>query len=246
MAEFLVSSHTLAEAEYSGPEEALGKMLRYRWKDDEIEGSIIGIVNDMNLYSFHRMVYPIVFWMTPVEQHNYLSIRLDADRYSEALTAVRSTWKRLVPDFPLDYSFLDESFEALHRADIRLNDIFRIFSATAVAVACMGLFGLAVFTAEQKTKEIGIRKVLGAPFSSIYMLLSKTFVKCVILANFIAWPAAYFIMRRWLANFVYRTDLNITIFIASGFVAMAVAILTVSWQAIRAARTRTVDSLRYE
>ena len=129
---------------------------------------------------------------------------------------------------------------------MRLGDIFQTFSITAVIIACMGLFGLAVFTAEQRTKEIGIRKTLGASFSNIYVLLSKTFVKCVVLANIVAWPAAYFIMRQWLGNFVYRITLDIWIFLVSALTALAVAILTVSWQAVRAARARTVESLRYE
>jgi ABC-type antimicrobial peptide transport system permease subunit len=200
----------------------------------------------MNLFSFHRAAYPIILLMTPVQQHDYLSVRLDANRYGEALTAIRSVWKRLVPDYPLDYFFLDESFEALHRSDKRLGDIFRYFSATAIIVACMGLFGLAVFTAEQKTKEIGIRKTLGASIISIYLLLSKSFVKWVLLANIIAWPTAFFIMRKWLDNFVYRTTLDLWILIVSGMMALAVSLLTVSYQSIKAARANPVDSLKYE
>ncbi len=200
----------------------------------------------MNLYSFHRAAYPIILQVTSIRRHNYLSVRLDANRYGEALTAIRSVWKRLIPDYPLDYFFLDESFEALHRADRRMSDIFRYFSATAVVVACMGLFGLAVFTAEQKTREIGIRKTLGAPIISIYFLLSKSFLKWVFLANVIAWPIAYYFMYKWLENFVYRVNLGIGVFVASAIIALLIAVLTVSRQSIKAATANPVDSLRYE
>ena len=242
--EFLVSEYTIVEAGYANPESALGKHVEWVWEGHS--GTIIGVVNDLNLFSFHRVAYPIILLLTPVWQHNYLSIRLDANRYGEALTAIRSVWKRLVPDYPLDYLFLDESFEALHRADKRLGDIFRYFSATAIVVACMGLFGLAVFTAEQKTKEIGIRKTLGAPAFGIYLLLAKSFVKWVVLANVIAWPVALFVMKAWLQSFVYRISLSVWIFIVSGLTALAVALLTVSYQSIKAARANPVDSLKYE
>jgi len=245
-AEYLVSEQAVAEAGYPSPQEALGKRIQWRSRRGENNGFIAGVIHDMNLYSFHRAAYPMILQITPIQQHHYLSVRLDANRYGEALTAIRSAWEQLVPDYPLDYFFLDESFEALHRADRRLGDIFRYFSATAVFVACLGLFGLAVFTAEQKTKEIGIRKTLGAPIISIYLLLSKSFVKWVLLANVIAWPVAFFMMRRWLDNFVYRTRLDFWIFLASGLASLTVALLTVSWQSIKAARTRPVESLKYE
>jgi len=144
------------------------------------------------------------------------------------------------------YFFLDESFEQMHRADARLGVVLRYFGAMAVMVACMGLFGLAVFTAEQKTKEIGIRKILGAPIFSIYFMLAKSFVRWVLLANIIAWPMAFFIMRHWLHNFAYRTSLDVSIFMVSGLVSLALALLTVSWQSMRAALTQPVDSLKYE
>lgn len=242
--EFLVSEHTIVEVGYPSSQEALGKRVEWIWEGHS--GTIVGVVNDLNLFSFHRVAYPIILLMTPIQQHDYLSVRLDANRYGEALSAIRSVWKRMIPDYPLDYSFLDESFEALHRADKRLGDIFRYFSAMAIIVACMGLFGLAVFTAEQKTKEIGIRKTLGAPAFSIYLLLAKSFVKWVVLANIIAWPVAFFMMKAWLQSFVYRISLSWWIFIVSGLMALTVALLTVSWQSVKAARANPVDSLKYE
>jgi putative ABC transport system permease protein len=245
-AEFLVSAQAVTEAGYSSPEEALGKQVQWRSRSGEYSGTITGVINDMNLYSFHRPAYPMILLVTPIEQHDYLSVRLDANQYGEALTAVQSVWKRLVPDYPMDYFFLDASFEALHRADRRLGDIFQIFSLTAVVVACLGLFGLAVFTAEQKTKEIGIRKVLGASAFNIYLLLSSDFLKWVTAANILAWPIAYFLMHRWLQNFAYRVNIAPWIFVVSAAIAFVTAMLTISFQSIKASMANPVDSLRYE
>jgi putative ABC transport system permease protein len=244
--EFLVSVQAVVESGYSTLEEALGKRVHWKTRGGEYNGSITGVINNMNLYSFHRPAYPMILLISPIQQHNYLSVRLDANRYGQALTAIQSAWKRLIPDYPLDYFFLDESFELLHRADRRMSDIFRYFSITAIIVACMGLFGLAVFTAEQKTKEIGIRKTLGASFISIYLLLSKTFLKWILLANIIAWPVAYYFMTTWLQDFAYRIKFGIEIFIFSAVLALTVALITISYQSIKAAVANPVESLRYE
>ncbi len=240
--EFLISELTVTEAGYDSPLDALGKQVRYR----NVQGVINGVVSNINLYSFHKEPWAMVFFVTPIEYHNYLSIRLDANRYGEAMAHIQNVWKRLIPDYPLVYFFLDASFEKMHRADARLGVIFRYFGLMAVIVACMGLFGLASFSAEQKTKEIGIRKVLGAPIISVYLLLAKSFMKWVLLANIIAWPLAYLVMKQWLDNFVYRTRLDLWIFMASGLASFTVALLTVSWQSIKAAVTRPTESLKYE
>ncbi|MFB0565119.1 MAG: ABC transporter permease [Candidatus Aminicenantaceae bacterium] len=245
-AEFLVSTQTVAEAGYSSPEEALGKRVQWRSRDREYSGTITGVINDMNLYSFHRAAYPMILLVTPIQYHDYLSVRLDANRYGEALTAIQSVWKRLIPGYPMDYFFLDASFEELHRADRRLGDIFQYFSMIAVVVACMGLFGLAVFTAEQKTKEIGIRKVLGASAFNIYLLLSKDFLKWVTAANIVAWPIAYYGVQKWLQGFVFRTRIGWEVFLLSASMALIISIFTISFQSIKAARANPADSLRYE
>jgi putative ABC transport system permease protein len=244
--EFLVSAQTITEAGYPSPEEALGKQVQWRSRSGEYSGTITGVINDMNLYSFHRPAYPMILLITPIEQHDYLSVLLDANQYGEALTAIQSVWKQLVPNYPMDYFFLDASFEALHRADRRLGDIFQVFSLTAVVVACLGLFGLAVFTAEQKTKEIGIRKVLGASAFNIYLLLSSDFIKWVTAANIVAWPIAYFFMHKWLQNFAFRTRIGWEVFLLSAIMALIISIFTISFQSIKAARANPVDSLRYE
>ncbi len=141
---------------------------------------------------------------------------------------------------------MDENFDALYHSEERLSQIITFFSFVAIFIACLGLFGLASYTAEQRTKEIGIRKVLGAPVSRIILLLSADFTKWVLVANVIAWPVAYFAISKWLENFAYRTNLNISIFILSGALALVTALLTVSYQTLKAALANPVDSLRYE
>lgn len=240
--EFLISELTVTDAGYKSWLDAIGKEASF----GNVKGAVKGIVGNLNLYSFHSDVYSMTFFVTPIRHHNYMSIRLDAGQYGTALAHIRKVWSRVIPNYPLDYFFLDESFEQMHRAEQRLGAIFQYFGAIAVIVACMGLLGLAVFTAERRTKEIGIRKTLGAPMLNIYVMLSKTFVKWVILANIIAWPVAHYVMSQWLNNFAFRTNIDVGTFILSGFIAFAIALLTVSWQSVKSARARPIDSLKYE
>jgi len=159
---------------------------------------------------------------------------------------LQQKWDKFVPRSPFRYQFLDESLHALYESERRIGKIFRYFTGLAMFVACLGLFGLASFLAERRTKEIGIRKVMGARVSGIVILLSKEFSKWVLTANIIAWPIAYFIARKWLQGFAYRTSLSWTVFLVSALAALLVAVLTVSYQAIKAAVTDPIKSLRYE
>jgi putative ABC transport system permease protein len=204
------------------------------------------VVKDINLYSLHTPAYPIVYIVTPVARHNYLSVRIKTRNVPETLAHIQKAWRAMVPSYPLDEMFLDASFEQLHVSEQRMSEMFSVFSVLAIAVACLGLFGLAAYTAEQKTKEIGVRKVLGASASSIYVLLSREFLKWVALANVIAWPLAYLTMSTWLRNFAFRVGIGWGIFVVSAAAALAIAALTVGSQTLRAARANPVDSLRYE
>jgi len=241
--EFLVSELTAQEAGYSSPLEAVGKgavfVSRFR-------GHIAGVVSDINIYSLHQVPYSITYMITPIINHNYLSIRILPKNISETIEFIGKTWKKIVPNYPLDYFFLDASFEKMHLADKKLGEIFSAFSILAILVACLGLFGLATYTAEQKTKEIGIRKVLGASTSNIYLLLSRDFLKWVAVANILAWPVAYYAMHRWLQSFAFRASIGWEIFLLSAGMALVISLLTVSYQSIRAALANPVDSLRYE
>ena len=240
--DFLVSELTTREAGYSSPQDAVGKSASLY----EYKGQITGVVNDINIYSLHREPYSISYMVTPIESHNYLSIRVLPQNISETIGFVGKTWQRMVPQYPLDYFFLDASFEKMHNADKKMSEIFSTFSVLAIFVACLGLFGLAAFTAEQKTKEIGIRKVLGASVFNIYLLLSRDFLKWVTMANIVAWPIAYYAMHKWLQGFAFRIKIGLEVFLLSAGLALIISIFTISLQSIKAARSNPVVSLRYE
>jgi putative ABC transport system permease protein len=175
-----------------------------------------------------------------------LSIRIASDNIPQTMGLVEKKWKELDPNRPFRFLFLDDSFDSLYRQEDRLKTITFYFSFLAVLIGCLGLFGMASFTAEQRTKEIGIRKVLGASVPGIVRLLAKEFMLLVIAANLIALPVAYFAMNRWLQSFAYRMDIHPLIFVLSAALALIIALITVSYQAIRAALSNPVDSLRYE
>ena len=156
---------------------------------------------------------------------------------------LKMKWAEILPQIPFDFSFLDKTFGRQYKADEKIQAIFSNFGILAIFISCLGLFGLASFTAEQRTKEIGIRKVLGASVSGIILMLSKEFTKWVLAANVIAWPLAYFTMKQWLQNFAYRTAIGFSTFIIAGLLALVIALLTVGYQAIKAARANPVGGL---
>ncbi len=241
-AEYLISERTVTEANYASPREALGKEVVF----GDRGGFVSGVVGDINIYSLHQEPYAITYMLTPISNHNYLSIRLGPGQIAPGLEHISRVWQKLVPNYPLSYFFIDESFERMHRSDQRMGEVFTVFSVLAILVACLGLFGLVAYTVEQKTREIGIRKALGARVSSIYLLMSRDFIKWVAIANIIAWPVAYWAMNRWLQNFAYRVHVVIDIFLLAGGIALVLALVTVSFQSIKAARANPIDSLRYE
>ena len=171
---------------------------------------------------------------------------MEAGKTNAVLSQLENKWKSFAPATPFDYSFLDEEFNALYQADKRVGAVFGVFTALSVFVACLGLFGLATYTAERRIKEIGIRKVLGASVQGVVKLLSKDFIKLVLIAAVIAFPVAWWVMNKWLEDFVYRININWKVFIAAGFLVLVIALLTVSFQAIKAAVTTPVKSLRTE
>ena len=165
---------------------------------------------------------------------------------TQSIEYIEKVWKKYASGYPSKYNFIDESLDRLYTSEKRIGKIFSYFSLLTVFIACLGLFGLASFLAEQRTKEIGVRKALGATISSIALLLTKEFIKWVLVANIIAWPIAYFASNKWLQNFAYRIDIGMGPFILAGVSAFVIALLTVGYQAIKAARANPVDALRYE
>ncbi|HEV3410819.1 MAG TPA: FtsX-like permease family protein [Puia sp.] len=175
-----------------------------------------------------------------------VSVKIDGAKASEAVTFIGNTWKSVFPDHPFEYQFLDDHFKDVYRADQQVTSMVTVLAILAIFISCLGLFGLASYSAEKRVKEIGIRKVLGASIQNIVSLLSRHFVLLVLLATLIAWPLAYFAVRRWLEDYAYRIDISWWIFLLAGVLAMAIALVTVSVLAYRAANSNPVDSLHTE
>ncbi|MBU1100227.1 MAG: ABC transporter permease [Bacteroidetes bacterium] len=206
---------------------------------------VIGVVEDFHFESMHHKIRPLLIFKHP-DWPAYITMKIRPDNIRETVAHVEEVWKKFIPDKPIEYFFMDDDFARLYESEMRTSKIFSSFSLLAIFIACMGLFGLATFTTIQRRKEIGIRKSMGAGTPGIVLLLSKEFSLLVLLANIIAWPAAYYLMRLWLNNFEYRIDINLIYFLAAGAAALLIAILTICYQAIRAALANPVKSLRYE
>jgi len=206
---------------------------------------IIGVVKDFHLASLHKAIGPLYISNRP-GYLNSIVIKISSENSVHTIDLLREKWREIQPNRPLEYYFLGDSFDSQYDAEERLSDLVASFAGLAIFIACLGLFGMASFAAEQRTKEIGIRKVLGASVPGIVTLLSKDFLKIVGIANIVAWPMAYFIMKRWLQGFAYRTSIELGVFILAGFLALTIALITVSYQGIRAAIANPADSLRYE
>ena len=220
-----------------GMDEPLGKTV--------FEHKIIGVLKDYHFRSLHEKIGPLIIFHG-TRNYEYLLVKFQPGDFSKQINSLKNTWSSAVPEFPLEFHFLDEQTERMYRADIKVKEIMNTFTLLALFIACLGLFGLASFTAEQRTKEIGIRKVLGATIPGILILLSKEFVKWVLVANIIAWPVGWFVMNKWLQNFAYRINIGWWTFLLAGTLALVVTLLTVSYQAIRAATLNPVNALRYE
>ena len=208
-------------------------------------GKIIGVVKDFHFLSLHSEIEPVVLVLYP-EGFNQFAVRIRSENIPETLSFLEETWNSLAVEQAFEYRFLDQEFDALYKSEMRLEKIFTWVSILSVLIACLGLFGLASYAVERRTKEIGIRKVLGASSSRLIWLLSREFTLWVLLANVFAWPVAYFIMQQWLKNFAYRAPLGLWIFLLSGFLALGIAVLTVFIQSYRAAISDPVNTLRYE
>ena len=211
------------------------------------EWTVIGIVKDFHFESLHSKIEPMIFIALNTNRGlDYFSVKVSPIDLPKTLGIIQEKWERFSPEFPFQYYFLDERIDKVYKAEQRFGKSFNIFTIIALLIASMGLIGLASFITEEKRKEISVRKILGADFKSIIFLLANEYLKCIAVAVVIAWPVGYFIMNRWLKNFAYRTNLGVEIFILSGLLALVFALLTVSYQSVKAAVANPVDSLRYE
>ncbi len=230
----------------TGLESPVGKSFRLYDK----KGYIIGVIKDVYFGSLHQTVNPQVFHVLANMYHAWgygaILVKINGQKPEQTLSTIESYWNKMNPTAPFEYHFLDETYDNLYKSEKRLNIIFNYFTGLAIFISCLGLFGLTLFTANKRTKEIGIRKVLGASVSNIVGLLSFQFVKWVLVANLIALPVGYYVMNLWLQNFAYRIGLSVWTCVLAGLVALLIAILTVSYQSIKAAAANPVESLRYE
>ncbi len=237
----LVNEATVKEMDWENP---IGEQLESFTNNVQIY-TVVGVIKDFNFESLHNKVRPLVLRF--LKESNNMVVRFEKGMpANQAVALVKAEWQDIASNELFQYGFLDENFDALYRSEQKLGKIFYLFTSIAIFIACLGLFGLAAFIAEQRTKEIGIRKALGASVSNISALLSKEFIKYVGFAVLIAIYPAYYIMSGWLESFAYRISIGPAVFIISGVIALAIALLTVSYQAIKAARVNPVESLKYE
>ena len=236
----LLNEAAVRELGYADPADAVGK----RFEQWGREGEVVGVVKDFNYESLHHEIQPLSFRVSP--WLNYFVLQVATEDAAGVVAEVQVAWSKLVPYRPFLFSFLDQSFDAQYRAEDRFGALFGTFAALAIFIACLGLFGLATYAAQQRTKEIGVRKVLGAGVAGLVTLLARDFVKLVLAGFLLAVPIAYLGMNRWLQGFAYHTDVNLSLLLIAGVLALTIALLTVSYQAIKTALADPVKSLRYE
>ncbi len=206
---------------------------------------IIGVMKDFHFRSLHSKITPLMF-IFPKKRSNYLLIRLKTGDVAQSLKSLETTWRKSFAEYPFEYRFLDERINKLYSSEQQIEKIMKVFTLLAVFIACLGLFGLASFTTEQRRKEIGIRKVLGLSVGGIVKMLANDFTQYVLYANLISWPIAWLAMNKWLQNFAYRIQLHVWMFLTAGILALLVALLTIGYHSIRAATANPVEALRYE
>ena len=237
--EYLINE-TLAKQLGWTPQEAIGKQMRYTEMVDM--GQVVGVVKDFHFNSLYQNIEPLCMrasnWTTSI------SVKVSTKDLSSNLAAITKAWQKVIPDKPFDYEFMDDRFAAIYAAESRLNRLTQLGSSLAIFIACLGLFGLATYAVERRTKEIGIRKVMGASISSITALLSREFIRLVILATLIAGPIAWYLSEQWLENFSYRISPQWWMFLVAGLGAAALAFFTISIQSVKAALSDPVKSLR--
>jgi putative ABC transport system permease protein len=238
---FILNEQAVKQLGWTKPEDAIGKTFEVLGGK---KGHVVGVVRDFHFVSLHSKIKPLVLHLWP--WMNYLLVRIDASHVSSVLSNMGNIWREFDPDNPFTFTFLSDNFDRYYRSDKQLGQIFGSFTLLAILVACTGLLSLAAYTAEQRTKEIGVRKVLGASVPSIIGLLTREYIWLVVLANLLAWPVAYYAMNQWLQDFAYRISVGLGAFLLAGGVALLIAVLTVSYQATKAAIANPVEALRYE
>jgi putative ABC transport system permease protein len=245
---FIINETAVTELGLGTPQKALGRKLDWKvWvsntPDSVKHGTIIGVVRDFNYKNLYEKVSPAVIQIYPPAYWK-VAVKFRASAAASTVNAVKGVWDKFAPDFPIDYTFIDENFKRMYQADDRFRSLLLLFTILAVFIGCMGLFGLAAYTAERRKKEIAVRKVLGASVTNIVKKLSGEFLKPVLVGLIIASPLGWYLMKAWLDNFVYRIELGWSTFALAGVLAIIIAVLTVSFQGIKAALVSPAKNLR--
>lgn len=238
----LINEAAVAYLGFTSPVEAVGRSVDY---NNESTGQIIGVVSDFNYVTLHQQIEPLGLHFK-ADPYGYITASVATGSMRQTLGELENIWREVLPDRVFDYQFMDTVFGEMYEADQRFGRVFGIFATLAIFIACLGLFGLATFTIQQRSKEIGVRKVLGASVSGIVVLLSKEFTRLVLVALVLAIPVAYIGLDQWLGTFAYRIDIGWLSFVLAGVLAVGIALATISYQAIRAATANPIDALRYE
>ncbi|MBD2699230.1 ABC transporter permease [Spirosoma sp. BT702] len=225
---------------------AVGQKLNFDWQGETHHFEIVGVLKDFHYENLHQTIEPFTFLLNSQPEYNYIIAHVNTSNMANVLSFMEAKWKALRPDEPFQYTFLNEDFQKNYEAEARTSRIVSYFTAISILISCLGLFGLAAFAAQQRTKEIGVRKVLGASVTNIVLLLSKDFLTLVVIAILIASPVAWYAMDKWLQNFAYKIDIPWWIFVVAGLLALGIAFITVSFQSIKAALMNPVKSLRSE
>jgi putative ABC transport system permease protein len=238
-----------AAAKQIGWKNPIGKTMTYPGGNNQ-QFKVVGVVKDFNVESLHDVVTPFAMFYktskTYTSPTSYITVRIKPGDYAATIAAIQGKWKSFTPDNPFEYSFLDAEFDSLYRADQTIGKVFSVFTFLSLTVACLGLLGLAIYTAQRRTKEIGIRKVLGASVENLVTMLSKDFLKLVIMASVISFPIAWFAMNKWLQDFAYRTPVSWWVFSLAAGITLVIALATISFQSIKAALTNPIKSLHNE
>jgi putative ABC transport system permease protein len=242
---FIINEAAVKEIGWGNSQNAIGK--GFEWGLGK-KGKIIGVVKDFHYNSMQQKVAPVVMHILPLYSgwYGYISVRINTKNAKQVIGDLQKTWKQLLPDHPFEYYFVDEDYNKQYQTEQRLGNLSAIFSVLTIFISCLGLFGLVMVAVSQRTKEIGVRKVLGASVAGITTLISKEFLKLVFIACLIAFPLSYWIMNKWLQSFAYRINISWWVFGVAGVAALLIALLTVSFQSIKAAMTNPVKSLRTE
>lgn len=242
----ILNQTAIKEIGFSSPADAIGKNVYFEYRGKKLTYEIIGVVKDFHFEDLHLPITPYGYGLSNDQKFNYMVVHTKPGDLAPLLKTLAATWHHLNPNEPFEYSFLDKDFQKNYDAENKLSAIVGYFTIIAILISCLGLFGLATFSAEQRIKEIGVRKVLGASVTSIVTLLSKDFIKLVGISIVIASPIAWYVMNKWLQEFAYRIHISWVVFAITTVIALLIALLTISFQAIKAAVANPVESLRSE